>query len=286
MISKYQVTGCIMPDILANGIRIYYEERGTGPAMVWAHGLEGTWRGWEATMAYFQNRYRVIAYDARGHGRSEIPDRPEAYSQEIMVQDMRGVMDALGVVQAIVGGHSMGANVALNLALRYPERCLGLIPVGIGSGSSDQPWWRDWWGALADLAEQQGMAAYFEEMKKLPAWGSAFADPKTGKQVTGETLNSSPKGIAYTIRGVQRERLPIFQLASKLEKLPVETLVVLSEEDTPVVECSQFIVQRVPRASLEIIPAKSHWTHLEAPEKFLAAVDRFVSRLAVGKPAN
>ena len=61
---------------------------------------------------------------------------------------------------------------------------------------------------------------------------------------------------------------------------------VLSEQDTPVVECSQFIVQHVPRATLEIIPAKSHWTHLEAPEKFLAAVDRFVTRLATGKPAN
>jgi len=254
--------------------------------MVWAHGLDGTWRGWETTMACFQSRYRVIAYDARGHGRSEVPDRPEAYSQDIMVQDLRGVMDTLGVAQAIVGGHSMGANVVLNFALQYPERCLGLIPVGIGSGSSDQQWWREWWSALADLAEQKGMAAYLEEMKKLPAWGSAFADPKTGKQVTEETLNSSPKGIADTIRGVQRERSPIFQLASGLEKLSVETLVVLSEEDTPVVECSQFIVQRVPGATLEIIPAKGHWTHLEAPEKFLAAVDRFVRRLAAGKPAN
>ena len=275
-----------MPDILANGIRIHYEERGAGPAMVWAHGLDGTWRGWEATMACFQDRYRVIAYDARGHGRSEVPDRPEIYSQDIMVQDMRGIMDTLGVARAIVGGHSMGANVALNFAMRYPERCLGLILVGIGSGSSDQLWWREWWGALADLAEQKGMAAYLEEMKKLPAWGSAFADPKTGKHVTEETLNSSPKGIAYTIRGVQRERSPIFQLVSGLEKLPVETLVVLSEQDTPVVECSQFIVQHVARAALEIIPAKSHWTHLEAPEKFLAAVGRFVSRLAAGKPAN
>jgi pimeloyl-ACP methyl ester carboxylesterase len=93
-----------MPDILANGIRIYYEERGAGPAMVWAHGLGQTWHGWDGVMTFFQDRYRVIAYDARGHGRSEIPDRPEAYSQDIMVQDMRGLVDALGITQAIVGG--------------------------------------------------------------------------------------------------------------------------------------------------------------------------------------
>jgi len=275
-----------MPDILTNGIRIHYEERGPGPAMVWAHGLDGTLHVWEATMKYFQNRYRVIAYDARGHGRSEVPDRPEAYSQDIMVQDMRGVVDALGIDQAIVGGHSMGANVALNFAFQYPERCLGLILVGIGSGSSERQWWGEWWGGLADVAEQKGMAAYLEEMKKLPAWGSAFDDPKTGQHVTWETLNSSPKGIAYTIRGVQKKRSPIFQLAPKLEKLAVETLVVLSELDIPVVECSQFIVQRMPRAALVMIPAKSHWTQLEAPEEFLSAVDQFVTRLAAGKPAN
>jgi len=268
-----------MPDILVGGIRIYYQERGAGPAMVWAHGLGGTWQGWERTMDFFQSRYRVIAYDARGHGRSEIPDRPEAYSQDIMVQDLLGVLDALGIGRAIVGGHSMGANVALNFALQYPQRCLGLIAVGIGSGSSDPEWWREYWSKLADLAEQQGMAAFLEEMKKLPAWGSAFADPELGKQISQTVLANSPEAIARTIRGVQKERPSIFQLGPRLEKLPVATLVVLSEGDAPVVECSRFMAQRIPGATLEIIPAKSHWTHLEAAEEFLSAVDRFVRRL-------
>ena len=275
-----------MPNLLANDIRIYYEERGTGPAMVWAHGLAGTWQGWDEVMSFFQKSYRVIAYDARGHGRSEIPDRPEAYSQDIMVEDMRGVLDALGITQAIVGGHSMGANVALNFALQYPERCLGVIPVGIGSGSSDPQWWQEWWGKLADLAEEKGMAAFLEEMKKLPAWGSAFADPQMGEQISQTVLANSPKAIADTIRGVQKGRLSVFQLQPRLEKLSVATLVVMSEGDTPVVECSRFLAQHIPKATLEIIPAKSHWTFTEEPEKFLQAVDQFVSRLTAGKPAS
>jgi pimeloyl-ACP methyl ester carboxylesterase len=242
-----------MPDILANGVRIHYEERGSGPAMIWAHGLGGICQDWEGTMNFFQDRYRVIAYDARGHGRSEILDLPEAYSQDIMVEDMRGVMEVLGVARVVVGGHSMGANVALNFGLKYPEQCLGLIPVGIGSGSSDAEWWCDYWGQLADVAEQQGMAAFLEEMKKLPAWGSAFADSKMGKQISQTELANSPRAIAHTIRGVQQKRPSIFQLADKLEKLPVPT---------------------------EILPAMSHWTHLEAAEAFLQAVDSFVSRLA------
>jgi pimeloyl-ACP methyl ester carboxylesterase len=247
--------------------------------MVWAHGLGQTWHGWDGVMTFFQDRYRVIAYDARGHGQSEIPDRPEAYSQDIMVQDMRGVMDALGITQAIVGGHSMGANVALNFAFQYPERCLGLIPVGIGSGSSDAQWWQEYFGKLADVAERQGTAAYLEEARKVPAWQSAFTHPQIGKQIIQAELDNSLKGIAYTIRGIQRKRPGIFQLEPKLEKLQVKTLVVASELDTPVIECSRFMVQHMPQATLEIIPAKSHWTHLEEPEEFLRVVDGFVARL-------
>lgn len=275
-----------MPNLLANDIRIYYEERGTGPAMVWAHGLGQTWHGWDGVMTFFQDRFRVIAYDARGHGCSEIPDRPEAYSQDIMVQDMRGLMDALGITRAIVGGHSMGANVALNFAFQYPERCLGLILVGIGSGSSDPEWWQEFWGKLADLAERQGTAAYLEESRKIAAWDSAFTHPQIGKQITQTELDNSPKAIADTIRGVQKGRLSVFQLQPRLEKLTVATLVVLSEGDTPVAECSRFLAQHIPKATLEIIPAKSHWTFTEEPEKFLQAVDQFVSRLTAGKPAS
>ena len=270
-----------MPAILADGVRIYYEEKGAGPVMVWAHGLGGTWQGWEGVMDFFKDRFRVIAYDARGHGRSEIPDRPEAYSQDIMVQDMLGMMDALGITQAIVGGHSMGANIALNFTLQYPERCLGCIPVGIGSGSSDPEWWQEYWAGLADLAEHKGMSAFLEEMKEVPAWASAFSDSQMGKQIRETVLANSPKAIAYTIRGIQNKRPRIFDLEPKLKKLPVETLVVMSDGDTPVVECSRFMAQHIPGFTLEIIPSKSHWTHSEAPEKFLSVVNRFVTRLQV-----
>jgi pimeloyl-ACP methyl ester carboxylesterase len=268
-----------MGNILANGIRIWYEEQGKGPAMLWAHGLGGTWHDWDETMAFFQKRYRVIAYDARGHGHSEVPDSPEAYSQDIMVQDMRGIMDALGISQAVVGGHSMGANVALNFALQYPTRCLGLIPVGIGSGSTNREWYQAWHDKLADLAEKKGMAAFLAEMKNLPAWRSALSHPKIGKQIRQTVLNNSPKAIAYTIRGVQKKRPTIFELGPRLEHLDVATLVVFSESDTLVTDCSRFMVQSMPRATLALIPSKSHWVHLENPQIFLGSVERFLSSL-------
>ncbi len=73
------------------------------------------------------------------------------------------------------------------------------------------------------------------------------------------------------------KRPSIFQLKPQLEKLPVKTLVVASEFDTPVLECSRLMVQSMPDAALEMIPAKSHWTHLNNPDAFSRAVDRFIS---------
>ena len=268
-----------MPQVTANGIRISYEERGRGPAAVWAHGLCGTLRTWEGIMARLQDRCRVIAYDARGHGASEKPPDAAAYSQDLMVEDLRGLLDALGVERAVVGGHSMGANVALNVALRHPGRCLGLVAVGIGSGSSDPEEWRTSMGQTAEVAEREGMAATLEAMRRRPAWAPAFSRPDVAPLVTREVLGCDPQAIAHTIRGVQMRRPTIFQLEEGLRRLPVPTLVVLGELDGPVLECSRFMAQRIPQAELVAIPGAGHWVHLEAPGPFLEAVERFVARL-------
>jgi len=119
-------------------------------------------------------------------------------------------------------------------------------------------------------------------MKKLPAWGPAFNNPQIGRSLTQAELTNSPKTLASVIRGVQKQRPSIFELAPKLERLPVKTLVVMSDGDAPVVECSQFMVEHIPQAALEVIPARSHWTHLEAPEQFLEAVDPEVVVISVG----
>ena len=269
-----------MGNVIANGIRIWYEEQGQGPAIILAHGLGGTLHEWDATTAFFKDRYRVIAYDARGHGRSDIPDSPEAYSQDIMVQDMLGLMEALNIPKAVVGGHSMGANVALNFALQHPGRCTGVITVGIGSGSTNREWYQEWHDRLADLAEEQGMAAFLAEMENLPAWQSALFNPEIGERIKQEVLDNSPRAIAHTIRGVQKKRPTIFELGPRLENLHVPALIVFSEFDTLVVECSRFMAECIPVATLEMVPSRSHWVHLEKSQMFLEVVERFLSSLS------
>ncbi|GBD11139.1 Tropinesterase [bacterium HR23] len=271
-----------MPDILANGIRLHYQEWGSGPPILWLHGLFGTLHQWEETAQHLKGRYRVLAYDARGHGRSEVPPRLEHYSQDAMVEDLRGVLDALAVRRAIIGGHSMGSNVALNFAFRYPDRCTALVLVGIGSGSSDPEGWRANTGRIADLAEGEGMGRVLEAIKAIPAWAPALTHPLIGPRLAQEVLACSPFGIACTIRGVQMKRPTIFQLEPNLTRLTVHTLVVYGELDEPVVECSRFIGQKAQKAQVVAVPGSGHWTHLEKPAEFLTALDLFLKGVGAG----
>ena len=268
-----------MPKLNINNIEIYYEEHGSGPAMLWAHGLGQNLNDWNELVPFFENRYRVIHYDARGHGRSQILEHEDDYSQDLMIVDMLALLDELSVDRVIVGGHSMGANVALNFALRHPQRCAAVILVAIGTGSSDPVLWKKYWGKLADLAENNGIEAYVEGLRETPAWERALSHPLIGERVTQSESANKPQAIANIIRGIQRKRPSIYELEPELKALKVPALVVFSEGDTPVLECSKYLAACIPGASLAEISATSHWTQLEAPDEFHRVVDEFVANL-------
>jgi pimeloyl-ACP methyl ester carboxylesterase len=266
-----------MKYIWENGIRIRYEKRGTGTPMIWLHGLFGNWKVWEETMTFFMDHYCTISYDARGHGDSEVPENQDVYSQEIMVEDLFGVFNALNIDRAVIGGHSMGANVALNFAIRYPERCLACIPVGAGAGSAQPQWRGEIMRSMADTIEQEGMVKAVELAKNLPGWEQLAIIPSLWEKVKRDILDSSPIGIANTIRGVQMKRSTIQQLEPQLRQLRVKTLIIVGELDTPCLEPSKLIAQFTPEAVLEIIEKSDHFTHMEAPEKFMRVIENFLT---------
>ena len=95
-----------MPTLHANGIDLYYESHGSGPAIVLTHGFSDSGALWHAQVEAFQDRYQVVTMDMRGHARSESPSDPGLYTQDQVVEDLRAVMDAAGVERGVVGGHS------------------------------------------------------------------------------------------------------------------------------------------------------------------------------------
>src|SRR4029077_10298778 len=92
-----------------DGVKLYYEEAGSGAPILFVHEFAGDWRSWEPQLRYFSRRYRCIAYSARGYLPSDVPEGLEYYSQERWREDVRAMIDALGLDRAHVVGLSMGA---------------------------------------------------------------------------------------------------------------------------------------------------------------------------------
>src|SRR5262245_52393774 len=116
-------------------IDLFYEDTGQGFPLIWCHEYGGDYRSWEPQVRYFSRRYRVVTWNYRGYPPSDVPKDPAAYSVEILVEDLRGLMRHLGISRAHVGGLSMGGGVALNFGIKHPRMAESLIIAAAGSGT-------------------------------------------------------------------------------------------------------------------------------------------------------
>src|SRR3954451_14751452 len=156
-----------MPMARVNGVQLHYEEVGQGLPLVFVHEFAGDWRSWRPQLSSFGRRYRAIAFNARGYPPSDLPDDPSAYSQQQSADDIRGLLDALGIERAHVCGLSMGGYATLHFGLSHPERALSLVVAGAGYGSGDRETFiRD--SAVVVKRFEQGMDAATEIYSRGP----------------------------------------------------------------------------------------------------------------------
>jgi pimeloyl-ACP methyl ester carboxylesterase len=160
-------------------IELYYEDTGRGFPLVWCHEFGGDYRSWEPQVRYFARRYRVITWNYRGYPPSQVPTNPDAYSVEIVVNDLRALLQHLGIERAHVGGLSMGGGVALNFGIRYPEMAASLIIASAGSGTVDHEAYVRDAERQAQMYEARGGEAKAEYFSTLPSRrGFAEKDPR------------------------------------------------------------------------------------------------------------
>jgi pimeloyl-ACP methyl ester carboxylesterase len=107
-----------------DGVKLYYEEAGSGAPIVFVHEFAGDFRSWEPQVRHFSRRYRCIAFNARGYPPSEVPGSVENYSQNRARDDIRSVLDALGIQRAHVVGNSMGGFATLHFGIAYSPRAI------------------------------------------------------------------------------------------------------------------------------------------------------------------
>jgi pimeloyl-ACP methyl ester carboxylesterase len=118
--------GTNMPLLNRDGVGIYYESHGQGPAILLSHGYSATCRMWDGQIAALRDRFRVIVWDMRGHGQSDVPADPSAYSEAATVGDMAALLQACEVESAGIAGLSLGGYMSLAFHARHPAQVRAL----------------------------------------------------------------------------------------------------------------------------------------------------------------
>ena len=121
-----------MPYATTNdGVKLYYEETGSGAPIVFVHEFAADHRSWEAQMRHFGQRYRCITWSARGYPPSDVPEKASSYSQARAADDILAILDHLKLDTAHIVGLSMGGFATLHFGLNYPRNALSLTSVGV-----------------------------------------------------------------------------------------------------------------------------------------------------------
>jgi pimeloyl-ACP methyl ester carboxylesterase len=270
-----------MPHANVNGVQIYYEVHGEGDWLVLSHEFAGCYKSWQPQLADFAKAYRVLVYNSRGYPPSTVPDDVASYSQELSIEDLRQLMDHLGITRAFVGGFSMGGSIALSFGIAHPDRVRALVLAGVGTGSADKTQFTAEFGAIADRFEREGVHRVAEDYLTGPTRIQLQRKNRTmWEKFHADFVELSGKGLANTLRGVQLRRPTMYELEEKMRGLRVPALVIVGEEDAPAVDASRFLARTIPGATLVLLPGTGHTLNLVVPQKFNAAVLEFLRGVA------
>lgn len=276
-----------MPEIEANGVRLFYQQSGTGPDVVLVHAVTSNSAVWlfSGLVDALAESYRVTAYDMRGHGMSERP--PTGYTSADMVADFRAFHAALGLGPAALIGHSFGGVVSMHAAALAPECVSGVILSDsfFPCLQAEEPnfgkmsiWTevRDTFARVGvSLGDTVDFARLFrecaalapEKMKELEDIYGAFGRgwlrqlPKLAETSCGDDVLQEAGLTADVLRGVNR---------------PV---VALYDEFSPFLATCRWLEQHLPRCVAEIVPAAKHLAMLDNTAGFTDAVKRHLATL-------
>jgi pimeloyl-ACP methyl ester carboxylesterase len=219
-------------EVVSEGVRLAGEEVGEGPPIVLLHGLTATRRYvLHGSLSLARRGYRLVSYDARGHGESSPAPEEQGYGYPELTRDLAAVLaDRCPGERPVLGGHSMGCHTAVAYALDHADAVAALVlegPVTLGIPATEEVLAS--WGRLGDGLKRSGvegfMEAYEADLRVDPAWR------ETALRITRERMerHRHPEAVARALRQVPRS-LP-FEGLAELETLDVPALVVASYDE-------------------------------------------------------
>lgn len=276
-----------MKIVNVNGVNLFVEEQGHGPAILTLHGGPGmgSRHGDARTFGTFAAEgYRVVSYDQRGNGESE---GAEPYSHEQFVADAEELRKTLGLGKIVIAGGSYGGHLALEYALRYPENLAGMVLRDTAASSAyhhtskERALASGLPGITADLLDRLfgGQVKSDEEFKKmygaiLPLyWVDASAEMQE-RHLNSITFRHETHNWAFS------QNQPKFNVVDRLKTIQTPTLILVGRHDwiTPV-EASEEIHREIPNSRLVIFERSGHSPQIEERDAFLSEVRMFLSQV-------
>ncbi len=268
-----------MPFIHSGEVRLWVEEAGAGPPILFLHELASDARQWAGQVAAFSARHRCVAPYARGYPPSDVPEADDAYLYDRFAADIDAVVSGLSLDRPILVGWSMGAYAALVHALRHPGRARALVLAGVGSGSppDDVEGFRADMAALADVYLADGAEAGADAIAAADNRQAFRRDrPEAWAAWLADLESHLAEGMARVCRNYQGRRPSLLEFAPELARLAIPTLIIVGDEDGPCLGISRTLADLIPGAKLVVMEGVGHAPNLERPEAFDAEVMMFI----------
>jgi len=268
-------------------VRIYYEEHGPTepgperPALVLAYGIGGNADLWDVNVPALAARRRVVLWEPRGHARSDSPEDPARYSFARWTEDLRAVLDHLGLRAAHVGGLSLGAGIATRFALAFPRRVRSLLVTNSSSAvglplSVDNIVMR---ARSIEVTLTKGMDAMAEfAMTANPNVANRLAiDPSSKDEFYAYYRRLTPIGYANSLRAL----LAMDHIADRLSELRMPVLLIGGDRD-PSLAPMRVMHRKVRGSRLVVLSPASHFANRDQPEAWNRAAVEFLERCEAG----
>jgi pimeloyl-ACP methyl ester carboxylesterase len=215
---------------------------------------------WRGQLDALSRDHKLIVWDMRGHGQSDYPEDPGAYSEASTVADMAALLDAAGEERAIVGGLSLGGYMSLAFHLAHRRRVRALLIIDTGPGyrkDEARAVWNQNALRTAERWERDGLARLAK-----------------GGVETQTSTHRSAEGLALAACGMLTQKDA--RVIDSLPTIAVPTLVVVGAEDTPFLAASDYMAAKIPGARKVVIPGAGHAANIDQPAAFNVAVLDFL----------
>jgi pimeloyl-ACP methyl ester carboxylesterase len=269
-----------------DGVKLYYEEAGSGTPILFVHEYSGDWRSWEPQMRFLSRRHRCITYSFRGYPGSDVPDRAAMYGQQQAIDDVRNMLDHLRIDRAHIVGLSQGAFATAHFGRLHPDRALSLTLAGVGSGAerAGHEQFKESARRAAALIRKDGMARYAAGLATNPT-RSRFRqkDPRGFAEFTRHLAEHPDLGAALTMENYQGKRPSLYDFEADWQGLDLPVLIICGDEDQPCLQPSLYLKRTLPNAGLAMFAKTGHTVNIEEPDAFNREVWNFVALVESGK---